>query len=75
MTTMRIYQGFCIWQNKVIRTVFSLLSADGNRQVTPLCPPADCEPGDRVEIQGYEHKIAGGMDISFVNRNKQKPSN
>ncbi|XP_068755338.1 tyrosine--tRNA ligase, cytoplasmic-like [Montipora capricornis] len=40
----------------------SITDADGNRQVTPLCPPADCKPGDRVEIQGYEHEIAGAPD-------------
>lgn len=41
--------------------LFFTSSSEGKRQVTPLCPPADCKPGDRVVIKGYEHEIAGGM--------------
>ncbi|XP_067050176.1 tyrosine--tRNA ligase, cytoplasmic-like isoform X1 [Acropora muricata] len=40
----------------------SITGSEGKRQVTPLCPPADCKPGDRVVIKGYEHEIAGAPD-------------
>lgn len=40
----------------------SITGSDGKRQVTPLCPPTDCKPGDRVVIQGYEHETAGAPD-------------
>jgi len=40
----------------------SITGSEGKRQVSPLCPPADCKPGDRVVIKGYEHEIAGAPD-------------
>ncbi|XP_044177813.1 tyrosine--tRNA ligase, cytoplasmic-like [Acropora millepora] len=40
----------------------SITGSEGKRQVTPLCPPADCKPGDRVVVKGYEHEIAGAPD-------------
>lgn len=40
----------------------SITGPDGKRQVTPLSPPADCKPGDRVVIKGYEHETAGAPD-------------
>lgn len=57
----------CIQDHKTCTRVrliggFSVFSSDGKRQVTPLCPPTDCKPGDRVVIQGYEHETAGGID-------------
>ena len=38
----------------------SVCSTDGKRQVIPLNPPAECKPGDRVVVKGYEHETAGG---------------
>ena len=38
-------------------------STDGKRQVIPLNPPAECKPGDRVVVKGYEHETAGGKVV------------
>ena len=43
-----------------IAVCVSVYSSDGKRQVLPLSPPAECKPGDRVVVQGYEHETAGG---------------
>ncbi|KAJ7321791.1 hypothetical protein OS493_033900 [Desmophyllum pertusum] len=40
----------------------SITGSDGKRQVLPLSPPAECKPGDRVVVQGYEHETAGAPD-------------
>ena len=55
---------------------FLTSSSEGKRQVTPLCPPADCKPGDRVVVKGYEHEIAGGMNLTdhnYVLRPRNEP--
>lgn len=41
----------------------SVCSTDGKRQVIPLNPPAECKPGDRVVVKGYEHETAGGKVV------------
>lgn len=40
----------------------SVTGTDGRRQVIPLNPPAECKPGDRVVVKGYEHETAGEPD-------------
>lgn len=40
----------------------SVTGTDGKRQVIPLNPPAECKPGDRVVVKGYEHETAGEPD-------------
>ena len=37
-----------------------LFSLNGDREVIPLNPPSESQPGDRVYVEGYSHSELGG---------------
>lgn len=40
----------------------SKTNMDGTREVTPLCPPSESQPGDVIYIDGYSHAEHGEPD-------------
>ncbi|XP_046847472.1 tyrosine--tRNA ligase, cytoplasmic-like isoform X2 [Xenia sp. Carnegie-2017] len=48
----------------------SLTGCDGEREVSPLDPPPQSKPGDRVIVEGYEHDKLGEPDAQLNPKKK-----
>ena len=45
--------------------VLYLFSLNGDREVIPLSPPSESQPGDRVYVEGYSHAEHGGKSCNM----------